>query len=122
MTPPLPTKDPRLALLTGLMEEMPRLVTPEVAPIPPPDPAVLSDPAGLARAAAASSEVIAHAVAELGLPGDDTARAQVLWDETLAQIARIQKLYGFPALPFQSATKLSSLPAALNPPPPPVVS
>lgn len=104
MIPRLPTTDARVAGLAQLIDLMPRLVAPAAAPVAPPDPALLRDPAALARAAAASSEAIAAAAANLGLPGDDAARAKVLWDETLAQIARIQQLYGFPALPFQSAT------------------
>jgi hypothetical protein len=112
----------RIADLGLLMEMMPRLITPAVAPIAAPDAALLKDPAGLAHAAAASSEAIVHAVAALGSGGDDAAQAQILWTQTLAQIERIQKLHHLPPLPFQAAAKLAQLPAELNPPEPPLLA
>jgi len=114
-----PLDKSRIADLGLLMEMMPRLITPAVAPIAAPDAALLKDPAGLARAAAASSEAIVAAVAALG-GGDDAAQAQILWTQTLAQIERIQKLHHLPPLPFQAAAKLAQLPAGLNPPQPPL--
>lgn len=59
----------------------------------------------LAQDSAASAVAIAHAVADLGLnrsvTGDDSDRATTIWNETLAQIARIQQLNGLTPLPFQ---------------------
>ena len=100
----------RIALLTTLLDSMwSRLCLPlSVLPTPP----VLSaDPAQLAKDAAASATEIAEAVAALGVTGDDQANANRAWTATLQQIARIQKLHGLPALPFQT----QSLPGTSDP-------
>jgi len=65
-------------------------------------PQSLADPASLAIAAADSATKIAYAAAALGMPGEDNvAQSQILWDQTLAQIKRVQDLYGLGPLPFQ---------------------
>lgn len=102
--PPPPHDDRRVQTLCALIQTMPGLVVPELAPVRPPDAAFLADPAHLAKAAAKSSAEIAAAAAALG-HGDDAAHARTLWTQTLAQIERVQALYGLPPLPFQPARK-----------------
>lgn len=65
------------------------------------------DPTKLARESAASAVRIAHDCANLGLEGQDNqALATDLWNESLAQIGRIQKLYHLDPLPFQQQPPL----------------
>lgn len=97
----------RALLLHELLETMGRSSSPPPA-APPPDPAevaaALGAAAQLPEAAATSAVNIAQAVAALGMDDgeSDEAKAAVIWQESLAQIARIQRLYGLPPLPFQS--------------------
>lgn len=123
----------QLVLMRELIEVMTRLTTPPPSVLPmapgqsgtPPSAITLpggtvqltTPPAQLAIDTANSAVAIAHAAASLGAPPttdaagktcDDTTRASVLWEETLAQMARIQQLYGLGSYPFQS----QPLPAA----------
>lgn len=61
-----------------------------------------SDPAQLAKDAAASAVRIANASAALGVSGDDDANAQIIWAATLENIERVQKLHGLPRMAFQN--------------------
>lgn len=57
------------------------------------------DPTSLGEAAASSAAKIAHAVASLAYsPGDARASAEVVHNETINQIKRIQSLYNLPPL------------------------
>lgn len=68
---------------------------------------VPADPAYLAREAARSATEIALATAQLGDKGaDNQALANVIWQQNLLQIERIQKLHGMPPMPFQAQTKV----------------
>jgi hypothetical protein len=84
---------------------------------PPVTPAPVQmgeNPAQLAMDSANSAVNIAHAVAALGMPGeDDQKNANLLWQETINQIERVQKLHGLPAMPFQSNAGKS--PSAMEP-------
>ncbi|MBI2517096.1 MAG: hypothetical protein HYV95_09280 [Opitutae bacterium] len=125
----------QLALMRELIEAMTRFGAPPVASLPPTpsEPGALppaitlpsgtvqltTPPAQFALDAAASGVAIAQAAAGLGAPPstdssgktwDDKARASVLWDETLAQMGRIQQLYGLGSYPFQAKSLPGSEP------------
>lgn len=71
---------------------------------PPTASELAAGSAASAQAIADSAAAVARAAAGLG-DGEagDAVRAQVLWEENLKQIARVQELYGLPPLPFQTS-------------------
>jgi len=93
----------RLAHMRTLLEVLGGFARPAASVLPAP-PVMPADPAGLAKDSAASSVAIAQAAANLGTSGDDQANADRLWTESLQQIARIQRLYRLPPLPFQASS------------------
>lgn len=118
----------QLTLMRELIEAMTRFGAPPPASLPPapaqpgmPPPAITlppgattqltTPPAQFAIDSANSAVLIARAAASLGAPPaqgpggrtwDDKTRASVLWEETLAQMSRIQQLYGLGQYPFQT--------------------
>ncbi|HTQ31595.1 MAG TPA: hypothetical protein VMI53_10330 [Opitutaceae bacterium] len=91
----------RLLALRSLVEVMTDLSGPPPLVLPSP-PVMGEDGAQLARESAASAVAIANATAALGIDGNDQKNASVLWDETIKQMERIQRLYHLPPYPFQS--------------------
>lgn len=118
---PAPGEFNRLVLLRELIDTMTALVGPPQAyPAAAQSTAVLPDgrpvssivdlaqPARFAEAAAESARQISLNVAALGSDdGGDAGRAKTIWEETLAQIARVQSLYGYKPLPFQQQSSPS---------------
>lgn len=126
----------QLALMRELIEAMTRFGAPPPASLPPATPGqpgalppaitlpdgtvqLTTPPAQLAIDSANSAVLIARAAASLGAPPtqgpsgrtwDDRARASVLWEETLAQMSRIQQLYGLGQYPFQTKPLPDSTP------------
>ncbi len=95
------TPSDRAALLAEALQALARRAEAANPRPAPADPKLLTEPTELAEAVAESSVRIAEAIARLGVAGEDSALAQTIWAETLAQIDRIQKLHGLPPLPFQ---------------------
>ncbi|MBS0661096.1 MAG: hypothetical protein JSR82_22990 [Verrucomicrobia bacterium] len=107
--PPAPKKDTRVAGLIELLQVMRGFTGAPTVSITPKAPELPTGEAGAAQLAvdaAASAVKIAHAVAALGGGGAaaDQENATVIWQQTLEQIQRVQKLYGLPEMPFQAQT------------------
>jgi hypothetical protein len=108
-SPKSPTND-RISVLCELIQTMGRFSVPPTPGIPTSSGHVdfsaarqtfAPSPENLAKDSADSAVAIAEAVAALGTSGDDKKNANIIWNQTLAQIERIQRLYALPALPFQ---------------------
>ena len=114
--PHVTNRERRIADLIALMKIMTELGR-SVTIDPPPVPVSLTEPAQLAKDAAASATHIAIAAASLGMPGEDANNEHhqdVLWKETLNQIERIQDLYNLGRLPFQDQAKSEPASAQSN--------
>lgn len=136
VAPVAPATFNQVQLLAELIQLMGRLGAPPGAVLPLPaasggtPPALLAPPGARPLTLATtpdlaaidrSTRAIAQAAADLGFPPapdatgvmqDDTQRAATLWHETLAQMDRIQQLYGWKPYAFQGQSLPSSTPSA----------